>query len=65
VDGDVVVGVDGKRFHVSALFPVAYSRMDIDHSGRGHKQAKSAGNRKKDWYGGVGAPMPRLSGLVI
>ena len=47
VNGDVVVGVDGECFHVSALFPVAYSRMDIDHSGRGHKQAESAGNRKK------------------
>jgi hypothetical protein len=44
MNGDVVVGVNRKRFHVSPLFPVAYSRMDIDHSGRRHKQADSAGN---------------------
>jgi hypothetical protein len=48
VDGNVVVSVDGERFHVSALFPVAYSRMDIHHSGRGHKQGNSAGNQEGD-----------------
>ena len=46
VDGDVVLGIDSERLHVSALFPVAYSRTNIHHSGRGHKQADSAGNRK-------------------
>jgi hypothetical protein len=65
VNGDVVVGVDGEGFHVSDLFSVAYSRMDIDHSGRGLKQADSAGNRISNQNRGTGAPMPTLSAPVI
>src|SRR5260370_1194022 len=56
VEGDVVVGVDGERFHVSALFPTAYRDDHIHHSGRGNRQANNAGNRSARWNE-AGAPL--------
>jgi hypothetical protein len=44
VDGDVVVGIDGERFPVSAFLPIVYAGMDIHRSGRNNKQADSARN---------------------
>jgi hypothetical protein len=47
--GDAVVGIDGERFHLSSFFLAACRRDDhIHHSGRGHKQGNSAGNRRGD-----------------
>jgi hypothetical protein len=42
MDCDVVFVVDCKRFHVSALFPMAYRDDHIHHSGRCDKQGESA-----------------------
>ena len=48
VDGDVVVGIDSERFHVSALLPIVYAGMDIHRSGRKNKQADSPINYEGD-----------------
>jgi hypothetical protein len=52
---DVVLGIDRKRPHVSALFPTDYRDDHIHHSGRGNRQAESAlitGERPMVGFGG-------------